>query len=143
MSCFVSRMDVSGYTGKGTIEITYIIGGGRTPSSPGKSFPSSERTAYLPATDEGFDALRLLRIAFLRRLIFKMDASNPAGITWNIQHKTSLTNSPHGYPDPTYLTRLMQELKDNGVRLKSMSEEEENLSLEFVERVMKTKITRN
>ncbi|CAF4350675.1 unnamed protein product, partial [Adineta steineri] len=40
-------------------------------------------------------------------------------ITWNdIHHKTSISGGPDrfGYPDPTYLNRVRQELADKGYK---------------------------
>lgn len=66
--------------------------------------------------------LKLLEIAFERKLIFTVGSSSTTGqencVTWtNIHHKTSPydTGSGHGYPDPSYLDNVIEELKENGV----------------------------
>lgn len=70
----------------------------------------------------GRRVLRLLQIAFDRRLIFTIGRSVTTGredvITWNeIHHKTELhpSVSGHGYPDNTYLERTIAELAAQGV----------------------------
>ena len=62
---------------------------------PGQTYEKVTRIAYLPASNEGNKVLRLLRVAFLRRLTFTIGDSLTTGkkgvITWNdIHHKTSL-----------------------------------------------------
>ena len=80
------------------------------------------RVCYLPDTEHGRRVLRLLQIAFERRLIFTIGRSVTTGredvVTWNgIHHKTELgpSVSGHGYPDVTYLDRTIAELATHGV----------------------------
>uniref|UniRef100_A0A8C6E6C7 E3 ubiquitin-protein ligase n=1 Tax=Moschus moschiferus TaxID=68415 RepID=A0A8C6E6C7_MOSMO len=90
--------------------------------NPGKRFSGIQRTAYLPDNKEGNEVLDLLCRAFDQKLIFTVGESRTSGvsdvITWNdIHHKTSRTGGPerYGYPDPNYLKRVKQELKDKGI----------------------------
>uniref|UniRef100_A0A4W2FGM5 E3 ubiquitin-protein ligase n=1 Tax=Bos indicus x Bos taurus TaxID=30522 RepID=A0A4W2FGM5_BOBOX len=90
--------------------------------NPGERFSGIRRTAYLPDNKEGNEVLRLLRRAFDQKLIFTVGESRTLGvsgvITWNdIHHKTSRTGGSqrYGYPDPDYLKRVKQELKDKGI----------------------------
>uniref|UniRef100_A0A8C6AW86 E3 ubiquitin-protein ligase n=1 Tax=Monodon monoceros TaxID=40151 RepID=A0A8C6AW86_MONMO len=90
--------------------------------NPGKRFSGICRTAYLPDNEEGKEVLHLLRRAFDQKLIFTVGDSRVSGvsdvITWNdIHHKTSRSGGPerYGYPDPGYLKRVKQELKDKGI----------------------------
>ncbi|CAL1527345.1 unnamed protein product [Lymnaea stagnalis] len=151
MGCFYfPSIDVHGYERKGSLMINYYIPSGKQAEelqhpSPGKSYNSVKRTAYLPATDDGFRALRLLRVAFHRRLIFTIDVSHTTqneGIVWNIHHKTSPHSSEHGYPDPNYLMSLMFELSQNGVTEDSMTHEEMRLVDDLMACLMKDNGTR-
>ncbi|CAF1083011.1 unnamed protein product [Rotaria sordida] len=112
--------------GQPTIEITYLfppgIQGSLNPK-PGKSYPGTTRSAYLPNNKEGNEVLRLLRRAFDDQHIFTIGRSATTGqdnvITWNdIHHKTNIHGGPDrfGYPDPTYLFRVRQELADKGYK---------------------------
>uniref|UniRef100_A0A8C0NA79 E3 ubiquitin-protein ligase n=1 Tax=Canis lupus familiaris TaxID=9615 RepID=A0A8C0NA79_CANLF len=90
--------------------------------NPGKKYSGVQRTAYLPNNEEGNKVLRLLCRAFEQKLIFTVGESRTLGvsdvITWNdIHHKTSRVGGPqmYGYPDPDYLKRVKQELKDKGI----------------------------
>ncbi|CAL1527349.1 unnamed protein product [Lymnaea stagnalis] len=147
MSCSSSQLDVHGYERKGSLEINYYFPAGIQAEelqhpSPGRSFKSVTRTAYLPATDDGYRALRLLRVAFHRRLIFTIDVSHTTrmeGIVWNIHHKTNRHSSENGYPDPTYLSRLMDELRQHGVTEESLAEEEKRLVEKLMESLSKKK----
>lgn len=61
-------------------------------------------------------ALRFLKIAFDRRLLFSIGRSATTGredvVVWNsVEHKTQYTM----YPDPAYLQRCMQQLIHLGV----------------------------
>lgn len=80
------------------------------------------RVCYLPDNNLGRRVLRLLQIAFERRLIFTIGRSITTGredvVTWNeIHHKTELgpSTSGHGYPDQSYLERTLAELAAQGV----------------------------
>uniref|UniRef100_A0A2K6TC91 E3 ubiquitin-protein ligase n=1 Tax=Saimiri boliviensis boliviensis TaxID=39432 RepID=A0A2K6TC91_SAIBB len=90
--------------------------------NPGKSYSGVHRTAYLPDNKEGRKVLELLRRAFEQKLIFTVGNSRVLGIsdviTWNdIHHKTSKLGGPesYGYPDPSYLKRVQDELKAKGI----------------------------
>lgn len=85
------------------------------------SLVTFSRMAFLPNNDEGLEVLRLLKIAFDRRLCFTVGTSVTTGqqnaIVWNIHHKTSICGgvSSYGYPDPGYLDRVTWELKAYGI----------------------------
>ena len=89
------------------------------PGSPyqAHSFP---RKAYIPATTEGTKIVRMLRLAFDRKLIFTVGKSATSGkdnvIVWNgIHHKTQIAGTDYGYPDPQYLERVKKELNAMGI----------------------------
>lgn len=76
----------------------------------------------MPNNQEGRAVRDMLRIAFDRRLVFTVGESLTTGrknvITWNgIHHKTSRVGGParFGYPDPTYLQRVKEELALYGI----------------------------
>ncbi|XP_078208119.1 E3 ubiquitin-protein ligase DTX3L isoform X1 [Callithrix jacchus] len=127
----VSRESLPGYDSCGTIEINYNMKGGKQTKehpNPGKIYPGVHRTAYLPDNKEGRKVLELLRRAFEQKLIFTVGNSRALGIsdviTWNdIHHKTSKFGGPerYGYPDPSYLKRVQEELKAKGIDYSSFS----------------------
>ncbi|KAH3849989.1 hypothetical protein DPMN_092394 [Dreissena polymorpha] len=65
----------------------------------------------------------MLKVAFQRKLVFTIGSLRTTGeegvITWNdIHHKTyHRPNQQFGYPDPSYLERVTDELKAKGVTL--------------------------
>ena len=107
-----------------TIEITYSIPSGVQGAQnphPGQPFHGTRRVAYLPNNAEGNDILNLLRRAFENQHVFTVGRSTTTGqeniVTWNdIHHKTSIAGGPerYGYPDPTYLRRVREELAQKG-----------------------------
>jgi deltex-like protein len=116
-----TRGSLPGHEGSGTIEIVYNfspgVHNGRHYRANG--FP---RTCYLPDTEKGRKVLRLLQVAWERRLTFTIGTSVTTGATdtvvWNeIHHKTesSSNHSGHGYPDPNYLDNVLMELSLQGV----------------------------
>ncbi|GFS23778.1 E3 ubiquitin-protein ligase DTX3L [Elysia marginata] len=129
---FLKYQKLKGYEKSGSYTITYDFPAGTQGPEhpePGKRFPAVKRDAYLPTTEEGNKVLRLLRVAFLRRLTFTIGDSRTTGregvITWNdIHHKTSLKEGQYGYPDPNYLRNVTKELADRGVTEASMTEGE-------------------
>ncbi len=108
MNVTVNPASCDGYSPSSTFVINYT----------GQNF---HRTAYIPSTVEGQEALRRLKTAFDRRLCFTIGTSNTTGhnnvIVWNIHHKTALSGGvvTHGYPDPEYLDRLKWELRAFGI----------------------------
>ncbi|CAL8368492.1 unnamed protein product [Lota lota] len=114
-----------GFDNCGSITIEYRFPAGiQGPEhpNPGAKYGSTSRTAFLPACEEGQKVLRLLQVAFDRRLLFTIGQSVTTGlnnvITWNdIHHKTNTGGGPQkfGYPDPGYLSRVQKELRLKGV----------------------------
>ncbi|XP_072026435.1 probable E3 ubiquitin-protein ligase DTX3 [Amphiura filiformis] len=115
-----------GYEGHGTITINYSFGGGTQGSNhpePGNRYTGTSRTAYLPNNAEGQKVLRLLKQAFDAKLTFTIGTSVTSGarntVTWNdIHHKTNTYGGAQsfGYPDPTYLSRVTEELAAKGIK---------------------------
>ncbi|KAH3788636.1 hypothetical protein DPMN_166783 [Dreissena polymorpha] len=120
-----SPYSLPGYDECSRIEIVYDVPAGKqTPEHPrpGRSYDAVRRRAFLPDNEEGRRVLHLLRRAFDRRLIFTIGESRTSGmegvVTWNdIHHKTRPYGGPEGfgYPDPTYLQRVQEELAAKGV----------------------------
>ncbi|XP_059575304.1 probable E3 ubiquitin-protein ligase DTX3 [Alligator mississippiensis] len=120
-----SGLLLPGYEKYGTIIIQYVfppgVQGAEHPN-PGVRYPGTTRVAYLPDCPEGNKVLGLFRKAFDQRLTFTIGTSMTTGranvITWNdIHHKTNCTGGPQlfGYPDPTYLSRVQEELRAKGI----------------------------
>lgn len=107
-----------------TIVITYYFPPSRQRAdhpTPGRPLPGDTRRAFLPNNTQGQEILRLLRIAWERKLIFTVGISLTFGaaagerIVWNgIHHKTALSGE-HGFPDDTYYARVKDELAQLGV----------------------------
>ncbi|CAL8277625.1 unnamed protein product [Boreogadus saida] len=120
-----SRQCLPGFDNCGSIAIEYRFPAGiQGPEhpNPGASYGSTSRTAFIPDCEEGQKVLRLLQVAFDRRLVFTIGQSATTGldnvITWNdVHHKTSMGGGPQrfGYPDPEYLSRVQLELQLKGV----------------------------
>ncbi|KAG8146197.1 hypothetical protein E2320_012573 [Naja naja] len=92
--------------------------------NPGKKFTARgfPRHCYLPDNEKGRKILKLLIVAWERRLIFTIGTSNTTGesdtVVWNeIHHKTEFGSNltGHGYPDPNYLDNVLAELMAQGV----------------------------
>ncbi|XP_013409531.1 uncharacterized protein LOC106173088 [Lingula anatina] len=117
---------LEGYEGVGTIVIDYYFPSGVQKSEhpdPGSRYKGTSRTAYLPDSKEGREVLKLLQRAFEARLLFTVGRSVTTGregvVVWNdIHQKTSPTGGPqrYGYPDPTYLSRVKEELAAKGIK---------------------------
>ena len=101
----------AGYPTCGSLSIRYYVHSGRY---------TLDRTAYLPDNAEGQRILALLCTAWDRRLCFTIGTSMTTGakdvLVWNIHHKTALVGGTHGYPDPTYLQRVAEELMQYGIQ---------------------------
>uniref|UniRef100_H2ZVB8 E3 ubiquitin-protein ligase n=1 Tax=Latimeria chalumnae TaxID=7897 RepID=H2ZVB8_LATCH len=117
-----------------TIRIIYDVPAGiQGPEhpNPGKKFTARgfPRHCYLPDSEKGRKVLKLLIVAWDRRLIFTIGTSNTTGesdtVVWNeIHHKTEFGSnlSGHGYPDPNYLDNVLAELSAQGVNEDSLKD---------------------
>ncbi|XP_071792658.1 uncharacterized protein [Asterias amurensis] len=126
MTDAVVSTDLPGHPGCGTIIINYSFPNGfqtEDHPNPGIPYRGTDRQAYLPNSREGADVFKLLRRAFDAGLLFTIDRSVTTGeenvVVWNdVHHKTRRDGGSemHGYPDPTYLQRVRDELEAKGIR---------------------------
>ncbi|XP_053407914.1 E3 ubiquitin-protein ligase DTX3L-like [Mercenaria mercenaria] len=123
------RASCAGFESSGRIEITYKFPDGTQEDNhpcPGQRYKGITRTAYLPNNRKGREICDMLKVAFKRKLVFTIGRSRTTGadgvITWNdIHHKTDpKPHSQFGYPDPTYLDRVTEELEVKGVTVKDI-----------------------
>lgn len=126
MSIDVLEMALPGYEKDMTIQITFDfpsgIQGDEHPN-PGLRYESDRRVAYLPDCVEGRHVLSMIQKAWRRRLLFTIGPSVTRGIDGciiynGIHFKTipyATSQDPWGFPDPTYLLRVTQELHEKGV----------------------------
>ncbi|XP_062372347.1 E3 ubiquitin-protein ligase DTX4a [Sardina pilchardus] len=110
-----------------TIRIIYNIPPGiQGPEhpNPGKPYTARgfPRHCYLPDTEKGRIVLRLLLVAWDRRLIFSVGTSSTTGesdtVIWNeVHHKTEFGSNltGHGFPDPGHLDNVLEELRAQGI----------------------------
>ncbi|XP_074487166.1 E3 ubiquitin-protein ligase DTX4-like isoform X1 [Sebastes fasciatus] len=110
-----------------TIRIIYNIPPGlQGPEhpNPGKPFTARgfPRHCYLPDSERGRKVLRLLLVAWDRRLIFSVGTSSTTGesdtVIWNeVHHKTEFGSNltGHGFPDPGHLNNVLEELRAQGI----------------------------
>jgi deltex-like protein len=125
MTVTKSSSKLPGYNKCGTITVNYHFPGGtQGPEhpNPGQHYEGTSRTGYFPDNEEGNKVVNLLKIAWDRKLIFRVGMSVTTGldncVVWNgVHHKTSTSGgaSNYGYPDETYLERVKDELALKGV----------------------------
>ncbi|XP_045895988.1 probable E3 ubiquitin-protein ligase DTX2 isoform X2 [Micropterus dolomieu] len=127
MEIYSIAQSLPGHPDCGTIQIIYSIPPGiQGPEHPNPGQPYScrgfPRFCFLPDSDKGRKVLELLKMAWMRRLIFTVGTSSTTGepdtVVWNgIHHKTEMMSnlSGHGYPDPNYLDNVLSELASQGV----------------------------
>ncbi|XP_022086169.1 E3 ubiquitin-protein ligase DTX4-like isoform X2 [Acanthaster planci] len=118
---------LQGFPDCGTIRIIYDIPPGTQGPEhphPGKRYSARgfPRHCYLPDNEIGRKILKLLIIAWERRLLFTIGTSattgEPCTVVWNeIHHKTEFGSNVtgHGYPDPNYFDNVLSELAAQGV----------------------------
>jgi len=86
---------------------------------PGTAYSGDHRQAYLPDNKEGQAVLKLFEIGWERKQLFKIGWSETRNcddlIVYNGIHMKSSTYGAHGYPDPTYLTRVREEFSTKGI----------------------------
>ena len=122
----VLDMALPGYEKDKTIHLTFDFPGGRQGydhPNPGSWYEADHRVAYIPDCAEGRHVLSMLQTAWRRKLLFTIGSSVTRGldgcIVYNgIHFKTipyATPQEPWGWPDPTYLFRVSQELADKGI----------------------------
>lgn len=114
-----------GYENCGIITIYFKFDGGiQGPEhpNPGQPYSALFTTVYLPGNADGYEACSLLKKAFEMGLLFTIGKCLTTGeenqIVWNgIELKTTQTGGPasYGYPDPSYLDRLKNQLTEKGI----------------------------
>ena len=117
--------------GTPTWEIEYASPAGVVPAT-GVRHQGDFRRAYIPDNEEGREVLALLVKCFKRRLTLTIGFSQTRNcdntIIWNGVHHKSYTNrgaANHGFPDPSYFTRVKQELTLKGITWSSEQEKDE------------------
>ncbi|PIK58980.1 hypothetical protein BSL78_04080 [Apostichopus japonicus] len=127
MDYYVLQRPLPSFPEHETIRIIYNIPPGiQGPEHPHPGQPYTARrfprSCFLPDNDIGKRILKLLIVAWERRLIFTVGTSATTGETntviWNeIHHKTEFgsNRTGHGYPDPHYFDNVMAELAAHGV----------------------------
>ena len=119
------HLDCEGYRGLGSLVLRYSfpdgVQGPQHPS-PGLRYTGTNRTAYLPNTAEGAQALALLKKAFTMGKMFRIGQSVTTGRTNTVVYgglhiKTNVSGgaSKHGYPDEDFLMRLISECAVQGI----------------------------
>lgn len=126
------KLKCAGFPNNGTIVLCYNFKNG---TIKGKSYTGTSRMNYIPNTKEGRIVLGLLKIAFDRKLTFTIGTSVTTGqqncVVWNgIHHKSQVSGGAtnYGYPDPTYFSRVSEELAAKGVNKDEFEEDD----LEFM-----------
>jgi deltex-like protein len=111
-----------GYEKYGTLQITYHFPDGVQTVEhphPGRPYKGTRRFAYLPDSPEGCEVKNLLQRAFDQRLLFTIGKSLTTGqddvVVWSDIQQKSKPTGPHGYPDPTYLQRVKDQLAAKGI----------------------------
>lgn len=111
-----------------TLVITYHIADGIQKDNhpnPGENYYGTSRRAYLPFNNEGCDILRLLKVAWDNKCIFKVGTSLTTGednvVCWGIiPHKTvpnthATETVEFGYPDNSYFDRVRYACNNLGI----------------------------
>lgn len=113
------------HAGSGTLVVQFFVAAGVQDLDcplPGEPFGALRFTTYLPDNPEGEEVVRLLRLAWNRRLLFRMGMNPATGrvdrlVLNGFELKTQRTGgfAGNGYPDPSYLSRLKSDLREVGV----------------------------
>lgn len=109
-----------------TLSISWCIPSGTQTEvhpNPGKRYSGASRTGYLPFNKKGRLVWALMKLAFERHLMFTVGYSITRRVDnvviWNEIHaKTSMRGGATnwGYPDDSYLDRVIDELRAKGVK---------------------------
>ncbi|WAR22518.1 PAR14-like protein [Mya arenaria] len=125
---------IAGYNDCGSISVGYRFPDGHQGANhprPGSFYAGINRVAYLPDNDEGRRVCGMLAVAFQRRLVFTIVLGqnldrlqkwkSDRTMTFNPSKKEVIRNKEFGYPDPTYLQRVAEELAVKGVTVSDIT----------------------
>ncbi|TSK82228.1 E3 ubiquitin-protein ligase DTX4 [Bagarius yarrelli] len=124
LQCLVAMYNNGNKDGSLQCPTCKTIYGGPEHPNPGKPFTARgfPRHCYLPDSEKGRLVLKLLLVAWDRRLIFSVGTSSTTGETdtviWNeVHHKTEFGSNltGHGYPDSGHLDNVLEELRAQGI----------------------------
>ncbi|CAK9090420.1 Probable E3 ubiquitin-protein ligase DTX3 (Protein deltex-3) (Deltex3) (RING finger protein 154) (RING-type E3 ubiquitin transferase DTX3), partial [Durusdinium trenchii] len=116
-----TNMQLPGHmNAKNTIVIQFDFPPGT--DDDGRGYPGRREKGYLPCNCQGILQLELFKVAFQRRVMFGLGTSMASGKykpTFNIHIKTKSRGgaTQHGYPDPDYFQRSLDELKSMGISI--------------------------
>jgi deltex-like protein len=137
MNVSYSNETLNGFKTKGMISINFNMDSGiqedRHPN-PGRSYHADSRSHFMPATANGFRALRWIAMAWLQFSMFAVGYSGTRNcddvIIYAIHLKTSTSGgeSGHGWPDKEYFGRLNQEIRDAGILIEQYISEYDDLA---------------
>lgn len=109
----------------GTLVVTFVIASGVQDlysPLPGERFPEYRMVTFLPNNSEGQEVVRLLTVAWNRRLLFRIGLNPETGrmdriVINGFELKTSRHGGilGQGYPDVSYMSRLKCDLKQVGI----------------------------
>lgn len=121
----LSESSLPGYEKCGIITMYFKFDGGiQGPEhpNPGQPYGALFTTVYLPDNADGYEACSLLKEAFEKGFLFTIGKCLTTGeenkiVCNDIELKTSQAGGPanYGYPDPSYLDRLKNQLAAKGV----------------------------
>jgi len=87
---------------------------GEDAPSPNSPYSAAKIDGFLPNSTEGQKVLELFRIGWERKQLFRIDENGNIG-DGGISIKTQREGGIHGYPDASYLERVVQELQSKGI----------------------------
>jgi deltex-like protein len=119
-----TNVSCPGFENFNTIEMAYRFPDGR--KEDGTAYTGTSRKGYIPNSPEGIILFKMFVLAFERRLPFMIGTSLTTGqtntVVWaGIHHKSNVNGGPFGYPDPTYFSRVLEELKVRNIDYESVA----------------------
>lgn len=125
MDVVQDSVSLPGFEPAGTLCVRFFVAAGFQDLDcplPGERFSAFQFTTFLPDNSEGQELVRLLSVAWTRRLLFRigmnpatgrMDILTPNGIEMKTRRLGGIMAG--GYPDASYMSRLKSDLREVGV----------------------------
>eukprot|EP00456_Euglypha_rotunda_P080180 TRINITY_DN77505_c0_g1_i1.p1 TRINITY_DN77505_c0_g1~~TRINITY_DN77505_c0_g1_i1.p1 ORF type:complete len:116 (+),score=19.46 TRINITY_DN77505_c0_g1_i1:77-424(+) len=104
-----------GHKDCGTIVMKFNFPG-NSDASTGATYPATEILGFLPNNADGKKALDLFEKAFERKQLFRINEEGQVSDN-GFSIKTQKSGGLHGYPDASYLERVIQEFQSRDIVL--------------------------
>lgn len=115
IGCVIDKaFHLEGHNKSGTIEINISFEAGNQADDqlePGRPYQGLTMKAFLPASGDGRETLRLMKAAFTARKLFTLEEKDDGSEDVIVPNGVTFKDNIELYPDPGYLPKVIEQLR--------------------------------